>query len=225
MHTSPSRDASSTVDMAKRSSRRDSGLRRTLTPALLSGILLLAGACSRPPSIDVDDGQVDPGWPAVPFVTDPSDDAALELPEVDQEFTATGDILLAWVLASDSGNRMFLRLQTRGEGDVTVGVQMDCDRDGSFGDSSDVFTTYDSSLDQLEFGSGGRRILQADRPSSSGERIGTDFEWSLGPDLGLEELNWEACLAEADVRFYTFGLSSRIDETDVVHWIRSNSPP
>ncbi len=188
-------------------------------------VSLFASACGRGLSIDTDDGQVDPGWATIPFVTDPGGDVRADLPTVDQPYSRQADILQAWVLRSGREVYVYFRLEMKKQGDVTVGVQLDCDLNGSFGDGADIYATYDSSNDETEFGRGDRGLLQAVRPSASGERVGDNFEWSLSPEFGLQELNWEQCLTQADLRFYTFGLASRIDETETAAWSRTDVAP
>ncbi len=189
------------------------------------GISVLATSCTRSAVINTDDGQIDPHWPGTSFVTDPRDDVTLDLPSIDRGSSRRGDILQAWGILSDSRDLLYLRLQTQEQGDLTVGVQLDCDRNGSFGDASDLYARYDSTVDELEVGRGDRRILVANRPSEWGERVGADFEWGLGRQFGLEELNWDQCLSGADVRFYTFGQASRIDETAISAWSPSGTSP
>lgn len=166
-----------------------------------------ASACSRNPSratINTDDGAIDGNWPSAPIVTDPAGDA--DLP---------GDILRAWmVIDPDLPGRFYFRVETAAAGDARVLVELDCDQDGSFTGSHDVYVVYDSFDDEIEVGQGTRDLAYMASPSAFGERVGENFEWMADVRAAAEnDVEWGYCLGDVDARFHAFSNKPTSDVT------------
>jgi peptide/nickel transport system substrate-binding protein len=148
--------------------------------------------------IDPNDGQVDAHWSSQPLVNDAASDSGDGGPGY--------DLLKGWAAAnSEQATAYSFRVSlaaTAVVSETVISARLDCNHNGDFDDSVDVYVDYDMTIDRVNIISGDLlKDYYADHPY--GEQIGADIEWMAPTDIDPHSPSiWAACSpATANVIF------------------------
>jgi hypothetical protein len=113
----------------------------------------------------------------------------------------------------DLPGRFYFRVETAADGNARFLVELDCDEDGSFTGSHDVYVVYDSFDDEIEVGQGNRDLAYMTHPTTFGERIGPNSEWMADVRTASEnDIEWGYCLGDVGVSFHAFSNKPTSDD-------------